>query len=81
MKRNVQVYTAQQINELLPEPHDNPQILENGDFSYVTSEGGKRVTAAMTANEVAYIINMPLWEVVTVDVLGEDEYALMFFEN
>ena len=32
-------------------------------------------------NVLAYIYDMPLWEVVTVDYCGEDEFAILFYED
>ena len=32
-------------------------------------------------NEIAYKINMPLWEVCMIEVGGDDEYAIMFYEG
>lgn len=87
MKKNVQIYTSDQLREILqhgcglPKPCCNPQILTNGDFVYSTFVDGKWVEKTFTANEVAKFINMPLCEVVMVDDCGLDRYALLFYEQ
>lgn len=34
-----------------------------------------------TANEIAYIINMPLWEIIGIDNGGFDDLAILFYEE
>ena len=34
-----------------------------------------------TAKDVAHMANMPLWEVVGIDNCGEDELAILFYEE
>lgn len=87
MKKNVQVYTSEQIRTILqgdcvlPKPCCDPQILANGDFFYSAMRNGKWVQNTFTANDVANFIDMPLWEVVMVDDCGMDRYALLFYEE
>ena len=59
----------------------SPGFYKDGTFSYYENIGGSWVLREHSPNDCAEAINMPLWEVVTVDNGGIDEYALMFFED
>lgn len=39
------------------------------------------IEVVVPPNSLAYISNMPLWEVVSVDYCGDDELAILFYEN
>jgi len=82
MKKNCQLYTAEQLwDEIFnykDEYAEKVWITEDGFLHWVEEEG---ISGEMNPNECAYSINMPLYEVVMVDNEGEDEYALLFFES
>lgn len=62
---------------------DSCYLTRDGMFNFVyMDENGifseKRV---FTANEIAYIINMPLWEIIGIDNGGFDDLAILFYEE
>lgn len=85
MKKSVKLYTADKVKRMLQQNKKigvvclRPKILENGDFTYV-GYTSKFFDAKLTANEVAFLLGVSLWEVVMVDDLLT-EYALLTYEN
>ena len=62
---------------------DSCTLSDNGDLSIsVWNEQTNRfdIMRRFTGNELAYIVNMPLWEVVMIDRGGFDERAILFYE-
>lgn len=86
MKKSVKLYTADKVKRILQQNKKigvvclRPKILENGDFTYVGHTSGRFFDAKLTANEVAFLLGVSLWEVVMVDD-WLTEYALLTYEN
>ena len=82
MKSNCQIYQAKELwGTIFNYESYFPKkvwINELGDLEWIDNEG---VSHFKTANECAYEISMPLYEVIMVDNNGWDEYALLFFED
>lgn len=62
---------------------DSCYLTKDGKFHFVFMDntgtfGGRRT---FTANELAYEIDMPLWEIVAVSDFGFDELAILFYEE
>jgi len=89
MKANCMVISASEMLKIM-EPYSagkyrrnfkNPHFDKSGNFTYYEKVVEGWQVRERTPNECAEGICMPLWEVVTVDNGGFDEYALMFYED
>jgi hypothetical protein len=80
MKHNVQLYTADELYDEIFNYHktraEDIRLDENGYMTF--THEGKRTEIA--PNELAYKLNMPLWEVCVVARGEDDVLAMMFFE-
>lgn len=96
MKKNCQIANTDEIakivacnlsNELgygITYKSDSCYLKEDGTFHFVMKDndtGLFSIGRDFTANDVAYMANMPLWEVVGIDNCGEDELAILFYEE
>ena len=95
MKANCQIETAEQLAEAVARSFmdetgkrisykaDSCHLSKNGDFHFVYRDetGTFSGHQIFTANQLAYIKDMPLWEVVGVDMGGFDELAILFYEE
>ena len=96
MKRNCQILSANDLAKEAAEyiqrlegskityKVDSCTLSDNGDFSLaVWNEQTNRfdIMRRFTGNELAYMLNMPLWEVVMIDRGGFDEMAMLFYEQ
>ena len=50
-------------------------------FVYMDENGIFSEKRTFTANEIAYIINMPLWEIIGIDKCGFEDWAILFYEE
>ena len=62
---------------------DSCYLTKNGDFHFVYMDDNGVFSAqrTFTANDIAYIANMPLWEIIGVDKGGFDETAILLYEE
>ena len=63
---------------------DSCYLKEDGTFHFVMRDDETGLftdTRDFTANRMANIANMPLWEVVGIDNGGCDELAILFYEE
>ena len=95
MKKNCQILTVTQIANNVSwdvSEKSGRKITYKGDSCYLEKDGtfhfvymGDNGTFSeektFTPNEIAYIVDMPLWEVVCVDGGGFDELAILFYEE
>ena len=57
---------------------------KDGTFHFVMKDratGLFSIQKTFSANDLAHIVDMPLWEVVGIDTCGCDELAILFFEE
>ena len=63
---------------------DSCYLEKNGDFHLVVWDDATNAFSqelTFTGNDIAYMVDQPLWEVVSVDAGGFDELALLMFEE
>ncbi len=82
MKKNTQLYTAQKLYDEIfaycPKGViTNIHIDEDGYLNY--TENG--IDKEIDPNELCERMNMPLWEVCMVDNNGDDDFAIIMYEN
>lgn len=95
MKMNCQIMGVAELGEIAANIVTNETgktTFYKGDSCFVTKDGRFRFVYAddkgvfgeiryFTANELAYAVDMPRWEVVGVDNCGDDELAILFYEE
>ena len=95
MKTNCQIADSNELAKIAACHIANEMgkgITYNGDSCYLTKDGkfhfvymdetgtfGAQRT--FTANELAYINDMPLWEIIGIDNGGFDDLAILFYEE
>lgn len=63
---------------------DSCYLKEDGTFHFVMRDkatGMFSATRDFSADDIAYILDMPRWEVVGIDNGGFDELAILFYEE
>ena len=62
---------------------DSCYLTKDGQFNfvYMDDNGIFSEKRTFTANEIAYINNMPLWEIIGIDNGGFDDWAIHFYED
>ncbi len=74
---------SKEIHKGVTYKSDSCYLTKDGKFHFVfmdnTGTFGARRT--FTANELAYEIDMPLWEIVGIDNGGFDDLAILFYEE
>lgn len=82
MKKNCQLYTAKGLFKAMfsESPAEDAQVRIDGEGNLCWYRED-RERASVLAGNCAYQLNMPLWEVVMVDVDGFDEFAVLMYEN
>lgn len=96
MKKNCQIADTNEIakivacslgNELgrgIIYKSDSCYLKEDGTFHFVMKDKATGLftdTRDFGPNELAHMVNMPLWEVVGIDNGGCDELAILFYEE
>lgn len=81
MRKNVQLYTAEELyDEIFNYHKTRAKNIRLDDEGYMTfTHEGKREELA--PSELAFQLNMPLWEVCKVDRNGDEVISMMFFEE
>ena len=81
--RIVASHLSKEMGKEITYKEDSCYLTRDGMFNFVyMDENGvfskKRI---FTANEIAHIINMPLWEIIGTDDLGYDDIAILFYKE
>ena len=81
--RIVASHLTREMGKEITYKEDSCYLSKEGKFYFVyMDENGifseKRI---FTANEIAYIINMPLWEIVGIDNFSFNDWAILFYEE
>lgn len=81
--RIVASYLTREMGKEITYKEDSCYLTKDGKFYFVyMDENGifseKRI---FTANEIAYIINKPLWEIVGIDNFSFNDWAILFYEE
>ena len=78
MKMNCQIMGVTELGEIAANI-----VTKDGRFRFVYADdkGVFGEIRYFTANELAYAVDMPRWEVVGVDNCGDDELAILFYEE
>lgn len=76
-------HIANEIGKGITYKGDSCYLSKNGNFHFVYMDetGTFGAQRTFTANELAYINNMPLWEIIGIDNGGFDELAILFYEE
>lgn len=81
--RIVASHLTREMGKEITYKEDSCYLSKEGKFYFVyMDENGifseKRI---FTANEIAYIINKPLWEIVGIDNFSFNDWAILFYEE
>lgn len=77
------IIVSKEIGKGISYKSDSCYLTKDGKFhlAYMDETGTFGARRMFTANELAYEIDMPLWEIVGVDNFGFDELAILFYEE
>lgn len=86
LAEEVSCYLADQIDHKysISYKSDSCYLEKDGTFHFVMKDratGLFSIQKTFSANDLAHIVNMPLWEVVGIDNGGFDELAILFYEE
>ena len=96
MKKNCQIHTVQELafeaahyvkkseGKTLSYLWGSSTLSNEGDLTLLCWNDETRcydLERTFTGNELAYMLNMPLWEVVMIDNGGSDDKALFLYEQ
>lgn len=64
-------------------PYKGARLCEDGTLEWNELEEGSGEFSArsMGPDALAALVEMPLWEVVSIDAGGTEEFAILFYEN
>ena len=81
--RIVASHLTREIGKEITYKEDSCYLSKDGKFYfvYMDENGIFSEKRTFTANEIAYIINMPLWEIIGIDNCGFDDWAILFYEE
>lgn len=81
--RIVASHLTREMGKEITYKEDSCYLSKEGKFYFVYMDDNgifseKRI---FTANEIAYIINKPLWEIVGIDNFSFNDWAILFYEE
>ena len=81
--RIVASHLTREMGKEITYKEDSCYLSKDGKFYfvYMDENGIFSEKRTFTANEIAYIINMPLWEIIGIDNCGFDDWAILFYEE
>ena len=76
-------HLSKEMGKEITYKEDSCYLTKDGQFNfvYMDDNGIFSEKRTFTANEIAYIINMPLWEIIGIDNGGFDDLAILFYEE
>ena len=81
--RIVASHLTKEMGKEITYKEDSCYLTKDGQFNfvYMDENGIFSEKRTFTANELAYINNMPLWEIIGIDNGGFDDLAILFYEE
>ena len=81
--RIVASHLTREMGKEITYKEDSCYLSKDGKFYfvYMDENGIFSEKRTFTANEIAYIINMPLWEIIGIDNFGFDDFAILFYKE